>query len=419
MTRDARVRREAAALGMPVFESAGAAQRGVWPQVDVASSNLRRRERVTGADLRAKLSGARVREAAWQSIPALRIGLFAVGVLAVLSLVGAFLPSATITLSPPSQTQSLIIPVEADPTLKSVFITGGVPARETNVEVAGSQTIPTTGESAVPESEAKGVARFKNLTSAAVQISVGTVVRTLGESPIRFVITEAGEIPAGLNKTVDLPMAALGAGAKGNLGEGLVQSVEGPLGLLVTVTNPAPTSGGTEHSVAAPSAEDRERLRAVLLGTLRLQAQEEMLAALPTGSVVFPSTLVDMQILEEAFDPPAGASGATLLLTMRVKFRAQYASGDDLAELARLSADAAIQNTFVPVPESLSFELQGIPSTAEDGRTAFNLLVTQRTLPARNVTQIIALTQGRRRDSALARLTQLLASDSPRVELNP
>ena len=419
VTRDSHVRREAAALGMPVFESANAAQRGDWPERPLTADNLRRRARVSGADLRAGLSGARVRESKWQSLPAVRIALFSVGVLAVLVIVAAFFPSATITLSPPAQTQSLTIPVESDAALKSVFITGGVPAGETTAEVAGSQTMPTTGESAVPESEARGVARFKNLTSAAVQIPVGTIVQTSGESPIRFAITESGEIPAGVNKTLDLPMQAIGAGAKGNLDVGLVQAVEGALGLLVTVTNPAPTSGGTEHSVAAPSADDRERLRAVLLGTLRLQAQAEILKALPAGSVIFPSTLVDVQILEETFAPPAGETGGTLLLNMRVKFRAQYASGTDLAELARLASDTALQNNFVPVRESLTFILQGIPSTAEDGRTSFNLQVTQRTLPARDSAQVIALTQGRKRDSALARLTKIFAADSPRITLSP
>ncbi len=419
VTRDVRVRREAAALGMPVFESASAAQRGEWPERPVTAQNLRRHARVSGAELRASLARVQVHESKWQNLPAVRIALFSLGVLAVLVIVAAFLPSATITLSPSAQMQSLTIPVEADAALKSVFISGGVPAYESTVEVAGSQTMPTTGESAVPESEARGVARFKNLAKSAVQIPVGTVVKTLGESSIRFVVTEAGEVPAGLNKIVDLPMEAIGAGAKGNLDAGLVQALEGPLGLLVTVTNPAPTSGGTERSVAAPSAEDRERLRAVLLGTLRLQAQAEMLAALTEGSVIFPSTLVDVQIFEETFAPAAGETGGTLLLNMRVKFRAQYASGADLAELARLAVDAALQNNFVPVRSTLNFNLHGIPSTAEDGRTAFNLLVTQRTLPARNSAQVIALAQGRGRDSALARLTQIFSADAPRVLLSP
>ena len=53
----------------------------------------------------------------------------------------------------------------------------------------GKQTITVTGEGVVPQSKAKGVAEFRNLTQSVVTIPMGTVV-TAGD--VRFVTTEDG-----------------------------------------------------------------------------------------------------------------------------------------------------------------------------------------------------------------------------------
>jgi hypothetical protein len=415
ITRDRRVRREAAALGLPIFESTSAAQRDLWP------APVKRTFRPSQhADLRAMQSLAHPAEARWRTYPITRVVFFALGVLAVLAIAALFVPRAEIALSPESKTQSLTIPVVADPALNIVFITGNIPAREMTRTVAGSQNIASTGAATVPEIEAKGVARFRNLTASAVQIPLGTVVQTRGVPPIRFVTTQAAEVPKGIGKTVDVAMEAVNAGERGNLEADLVQAIEGSLGLLVSVTNPAPTTGGTDQKLAAPSADDRERLRGALLESLRTKVQADILAGLPAGSVVFPKSVTEVQALEETYDPPAGETGTTLSLTLRVSFSARYASGDDLLNLASLALGASVEQGFAAAPDSLTVKLAGAPTTGEDGRTHFLVQVDRRIVRFVDARQVIALVQGRRLEIAQAQLKQVSGlSAAPQISLSP
>ena len=414
VTRDRRVRREADALGLPVFKSPSAAQRDRWPVTPLPT--FRERGRL---NLRRMQAEVHPPEAKWKTNLATRIIFFAVGVLAALAIAAIFVPRATITFSPETKDDGATIPVVADPALTSVYITGGIPAHEATRDISGSQSIPATGKAAVPEKEAKGVARFSNLTASAVDIPQGTIVQMLSSPSIRFVTTQAAQVPAGVGETVDVPIEGLNAGASGNLEVDSIQAVEGILGLQVAVTNPAPTSGGSETQVTAPSAEDRERLRKILLETLRVQVQDEMLNELPSKSVVFPSTVKEITTLEETYSPSAGETGATLTLTLRVKFSVQYASGEDLLKLASLSMSAATEDGFLPLIDSLTFEPVSTPSAAGDGRTSFNLRVKWKLARTIDVRRALSLAQGQTLEVAESRLSETFPFANPSVTLSP
>ncbi len=411
VTRDPRVRREAAALELPVFNSPRAAQSDMWP-IPAGPKFYSSRK---AQDLRALRDAARSGQARQQVNPIIRIGAFALGVLAVLTLSSLFLPHAVITLSLESKVQSLTIPVTADPALKSVIITGGVPAYTGTYEVAGTQQIPSSGETTVPKSEAKGVARFSNLTPSRIQIPMGTIVHTLGASPIRFMTTQQAEIAAGTGRTVDVPIEALGAGASGNLAIDLIQIIEGPLGVSLSVTNPAPTSGGMDCMMAAPSTEDRERLRKLVMESLRTQVHLAMLADLPLGSVILPDTVRDVVVVEELVDPAAGKPGGTLTMTMRVKFTGQYASGSDLSELAFLALSASLEDGFSPTQELPEYHTIGMPVTDGTGRTSFQLRLERPIRRTVDVRRVLLLVQGQPMESAVARLEDSFKLTSPPV----
>ncbi|MEW5941752.1 MAG: baseplate J/gp47 family protein, partial [Chloroflexota bacterium] len=313
MTRDRAVRREAAALGLPVFRSSAAAQRDHWPVPVKRTFRVPRR-----VDLRALRESARPGEARWKSSLIARVLFFALGVAAALAIVALFVPRAEIVLSPETETQSLTVPVIADPSLDIVFITGSIPAREWTREAEGSAEVVATGSASVPKSEAEGVARFSNLTGAPVPIPAGTVVQTLDAPPVRFVTLQETQVAAGAGKFVEVPIRAVNAGARGNREAGAVTAIEGPLGLSLTVTNPKPTEGGSDKKVPAPSEADRERARREALQSLPALSQSESREGLPAGSIILPDT-EEAETLEETYDPPAGETGATLAVRLRVK----------------------------------------------------------------------------------------------------
>src|SRR5512141_3028790 len=87
VTRARRVRDDAEALHIPVFESTGQAQRVAWPKPRHKRRFIQRAPR---KDLREKREQAWVKEEPWRAHPVVRILAFLVGVMAVLTLVALF-----------------------------------------------------------------------------------------------------------------------------------------------------------------------------------------------------------------------------------------------------------------------------------------------------------------------------------------
>ena len=112
VTRHRSVRREAQALGIPVFISTGQAQRNPWPERDLRRKRARRMPR---QDLREKRKQVRVMNDAWHNYPLVRIGFFSLGVLAVLVMASLFIPHARVILTPETDTQTATLPILADP----------------------------------------------------------------------------------------------------------------------------------------------------------------------------------------------------------------------------------------------------------------------------------------------------------------
>ena len=67
----------------------------------------------------------------------------------------------------------------------------------------------------IPQTKAKGVVTFRNLTEEVVSIPVGTVLTSTGLPGVRFLTLEPGELTGGLKSTVDVPIEAENAGASG------------------------------------------------------------------------------------------------------------------------------------------------------------------------------------------------------------
>ncbi|MEW6030066.1 MAG: baseplate J/gp47 family protein [Chloroflexota bacterium] len=418
VTRDDRIRREAAALNIPIFESTGAAQREEWPVRLPKSLRLRKSD---PAELRARRAEAQVGESGWRASPLVRIGAFALGGLAVLTVAGLFVPRGRVALFPESQTQSIVIPVVADPSVSSVFITGTIPSRRINLEVILARAGAVTGSLSVPQSEAEGLVRFRNLTEASVPIPAGTIVRTQGSPPVRFVTTDGGATPEGIGETVDIPIQSLGQGAAGNLDADQIQAIEGSLGLLLAVTNPEPTTGGSGTKSPAPSEEDRADLREATLAELNLLAVDEARGELQIGDLVFPDSVVINNILEETYDPPAGQAATRLTLTLRADVTVSYASAEDLNHLADLALSASLPEGFIPVraeyrvPSSLA-----APVTDEDGITRWQMPLERRLLRQVNLSRVLQLMLGRSPESARQSLLAAFDwEDEPQITVSP
>lgn len=417
VVRHRNIRREAQALGIPVFNSTGQAQRNPWPERNLRTKRVRRKPR---QNLRAKRKQVQVMEEAWRSHPVTRISFFALGVLAVLTMATLFIPRAQVILNPETEVQTVTLPVRADPAVNSVFITGNIPLRKLSMVVEGSQEAHATGKMPVPVSKAEGIVTFRNLTDEAVSIPAGTVLTSTGLPGVRFLTVGTGELEAGLDATLDLPVEAESAGSAGNVEAEAIQAIEGNLGLLITVTNAEPTTGGRNRLADAATERDRARLREELFTELEAQALGEMEALLETDDQIFPDTLEAEQILEETYEPPLGQPGDTVKISLSVEYIVAYASGADLTELASTVLNASMPEGFMATTEPMQFEALNEYQTDSDGATHWVLQVTRELVKYIDKGKITPLVQGRSMAVARVQLSEKLdMPNPPEIRLNP
>ena len=420
VTRTRRVREDAEALKIPVFESTGQAQRVAWPKP------RRTRKRLTShaprkdlREQREQLSAVAERDA-WRAHPVVRVGAFILGVSSVLVLVALFIPRAQVVLHPESKIQSIVLPVSASPSVDSVFITGSIPAHEKRLIVDGSQTVVVTGEGVTPQSKAKGNVIFRNLTQQSVTVPAGTVVKTADN--IRFVTTSASEMDAGVGKMLELPIEAVEGGLSGNVDAETIVVVEGRLGLSLSVTNPESITGGREIPSVQASGTDRERTKDQLMETLENEARAQLADQMKSDDILFEDTFAVSQILSEVYDPPAGAAGTKLTLTMQVEFSTLYASSKDLTELALLALNASLLPGFHAVAgsESLTIKPMTKPQANNDGSAHWTIRAERRIVQQINNSQVTQLIQGIRSQRVKSLLEKNLPLDiSPQISLSP
>jgi len=413
VTRQRRVRADAEALGIPVFESTGKAQRVTWPK-------LRRKKlpnKAPDKTLREQREQVQVREVAWRIHPVTRVLMFSIGVLSVLALVALFIPRAQVHVNPVTQTQSIVVPVTASSSVKSVFITGSIPAREKRIVVDGTQRVTVTGEGIVPQSKAKGVVSFRNLSQSAVNIPIGTVV---AGGDIRFVTTELGVVNPGVGETVELKIEAVEGGLAGNLEAETINVVEGRLGLSLSVINPEPTIGGRERASVQATDADRERAKTLLLKSLESDARAKLLDVLKPGDMLFDETFAFSQILAENYDLPVGAAGSQLTLTMQAEYTVDYADASDLTELASLALNASVPSGFLAASDALTVEPESDPELLEDGSVRWTIRAEQEIVQQVDTSRVTQLILGLGSSDAQSKLDDALPLTSkPKISLAP
>jgi hypothetical protein len=414
VTRRANVRRDAESLGIPVFHSTTSAQKDLWPAPAPRTQRIPPPPR---RDLRQMHDDVYEKEPAWRTSLLGRLVTFTAGVTAVLVLAGLFVPRAAVTLHPESQTRSVVIPVNASPSFESVSITGDIPARTISVTVNAEQSKAVTSEIEIPKSKARGVAQFANLTADEIEIPAGTVVAA--DALIRFVTLNDARLPAGVDEIVEVPIEALEAGLQGNVETGAIAFVEGPLGLLMTVTNPEPVTGGTYTRAVGASDEDRAALRDAVMDELQRIAETQIRAQTETDDILLMDTFEINEILLEEFSPPEGQAGKTLELKMQAEVSARYVSNADLRQLTSFTLDASIPQGFSPLGE-MTLKPLSDPVTDSSAVTHFELEATQTLLRDIDVFSVFSLIRGHDLQLAKAELMSALSlRDVPQIVVSP
>jgi len=390
VTRRGNVKRDAESLGIPVFHSTTKAQRELWPD---SVPRTRRIPKVPRRDLRQVRDSVYEKESPWRTSLLGRVLAFTAGVVAVLAIAGLFIPRAALTLYPEAQTQSVIIPVAASESAKSISVTGLIPVKKLSVTVNAEQSLAIVSEISVSSLKSKGIARFTNLSQGEVNIPAGTAVST--KSSVRFVTLNNTHLPAGIDQFVDVPIEAQEAGIQGNVSADTITAVEGSLGLSISVTNPGAVKDGANSQLIGATDEDRTKLHEVVMDNLRRDAVSILRTQIATADLLLTDTLEVVKIIEENITPPAGQPGKTLVLKMQVEFSARYVSDNDMKELSLSTLNASVENGFKPTALP-AYKVITDPSTDNSGISHFELQVTRTLLRQVDEMQVFSIVRGQK-----------------------
>ena len=422
VTTDPVVLDHARALGVPTFPTLEASRQTVWRSRTTTLTPKRRRPAPDP-------DGLRPRPARWR-LPALpaRLGwvawavrglVFLVGLAGLASLAYALVPAATVTLTPRARILRTTVAVTADPVIQTVE-GANIPARLVRVEVEAAGRTPTTGLREVPSAPARGSVVFTSLDGTATVIPAGTGVRTTSGTPIRFRTTQPVSLEPRIGAVVAVDVVAVDPGPRGNIRGGLINAIEGPLGLQLAVTNPAPMTGGDTAPEFAVTQADRERLRAELLAQLQAEGLAAIEGQLLPGEFLAAQSVTVADTVAETFEQAAGERAETVALTLRIAV-----SGLAIEEAdARQVAQSAL-NELVNEGEALQLgneRYQRAPERVGEGTDTVTFDVTMEgwAVPVVNRQTVREAIQGRLLPEALDGLSRVVPlSRTPQIELWP
>jgi hypothetical protein len=432
VTHDPEVIRHATELNISVFETIGASERARWKRgrSKVFTTRWQRpKDEPEPEDLMDVASRVRV---SGRTVSKFRRVLVRIAVLVLLfSVTGAVayavIPSATVTIALARQFVQVEPEIVADPNVDDVDVENRViPASKLLVPVEASGSIETTGARNLPDAAATGSVIFINQTESEVEIPIGTTVTTSAGTPIQFRTTSDARLAAGNGQQLEVPIEALtgSSGTQGNVDAGLINTVVGPLEDQVTVRNIAPTTGGQSRTLPEVSADDQERLLAMVRQQLQSQAYLAMLPNLSPSQTIIVETL---RIAEERsdwtkFSAKPGDLADTLSLTMNVVVEALVIDSQLAQDIAFAQMASQIPRGRVIKPESVSYQCCTVLSVEDDSRIKFKITGTGQVAGQANITLLQERLAGRPLDEAMNyMMTELDLADgtTPQITLSP
>ena len=365
LTSDREVIFQAGEAGIPVFQSRSEAQLQPWGK---SFREFRRRElekyaaeNLPSVPLEREAPQPRKKYPLWA-----RLSIFTVGVLSVFTLAGFLLPSAEITVQPQGRQHSLSIPVEAQPGRSQITLSGLVPARELIIMVEGQLSTPTTGTAPIPAEYAHGEVVFTNLGEEGFNIPEDTILSTTGDKPVLFRTLTGGNTPSEQEGEISLKVEAYLPGVSGNIPANQIWTINLEVGAELTVTNPAPTEGGTDTKFPAPTLVDRLILAREMTQLLEEMAWDKINQELGSEDILLTDRLNDFEVIKEEYSPLGDAPGKLLWLDKTVQYLVYYISADDLHKLANDLVQAQYQDNSYS-PDLNSIQLQPTSSSDKSG----------------------------------------------------
>jgi len=431
VTNDSKIRFYADILDIPIYPNVRKAEESHWrtqrrrkksktlQNKSLSTLKPPNQDQKEPPDLNELRNLAYPETAPWLIHPITRLILFCFGVLGVLSIAAVLLPSAEIKISPKTQRETITIPASAVPNINEVDLSGHVPIHSISITVEGRGNIPTSGSLSMPDDKALGKVEFSNLTDREIEIPIGTVVSTIGDNSIRFTTLEVGSVDPNSESSA-IPVEAVSPGSGGNLKSKTLIAVEGPLGLVLTVTNPYRTYKGSDLTLPAPGDKDYQELLDEMLGNLYSAAIEELTTMLEPGDLVLKTDPTDYKIIQDIFTPAEIQPADELILTLQVEYLAYIASSEDTRALGQSVLTANLPSGFSPDTSTLVIHYIDQPTINSSGIYRWDLQAEWEIVASLNEIDAVTLVLWQKPEDAVDLLLESLPVEKPiSIEMTP
>lgn len=407
-------------LGIAVFRSLRQAQQTAW---DNSQSPDREIEPPPKKHTREELAEMiqRSKPPGWTQKKSTRWVAFTISMLAVVTLAVFLIPGARIEYLPPSETQSLLLTLTADPEIDVFNLSGAIPTERLSITVEGRAETESTGETGIPDQHATGIIVLTNLTDQEIEVPDGTVIRTADpNTTIRFVTSIRATIDAESGATARIPIEAVNPGSSANLPADTLVILEGDLSRSITATNPQPTLGGSEQISPSPSSKDYEALSQQLLSSLWKTALEEAEQLLDEKDIILDSNPRSVIILEESFSPPEPQPSSVLTLLLRVEYEILAIRWEDLEAMGNATLDVTLPPGYAAQQETFELEPISEPQFGEDDLVTWETVLNRQIFKLEELQQTVRRVLGKQPDEAQKIIqSELNLREKPEITLFP
>jgi hypothetical protein len=417
ITTDPVVREHARDLGLPAFGSVEDSRGRPW-RGRFSSGPAAPRTRLDRGTLRPPPSFQPVSWPAW--LPwVVKSAVFLAALGGLLALAVAVVPGAEVTVTPARHPLSTVVEIVADPAITTTQGTR-VPARLVRVEVETTGHTATTGLAEVPSVPAAGSVVFTSLDGVVTVIPAGTGMRTTSGSPVRFKTIQTASVDPRLGATVVIGVQAIDLGPVGNVAAGQINAIDGPLGLELAVTNPAPTIGGARSQKAAVSDDDRARLHTQLLDQLKGDALDAIQSQLGPAEFLATDSITVTSEIAQTYDQAVGEQAEALQLTLRASFTGLVIASSPAQQVAQAALEAQVPRGQSLVPGSETFVRETNLATGLDGLARFSIDASGVAAPVIAPDHVRELVAGQPIDDAQLRLvSDLPLTGAPDIVVQP
>lgn len=381
VTHDEQVINHARELGISTFETVGASRRGRWKRGRTRVFVQRYHRPDDKPEPDELMSVASRIKFPRKRISFLRYTTSRLIVLIVLFLViggtsFVVLPYATVDVALAREVIQSEITITADPQANDVDVEMRlIPATILSAQVQTVGAVEVTGSQQLEDARAVGVVTFVNQTSEIIPIPVGTRVSTTSNPPAIFRTSVAATLTAGNNEQVDVPIEAEieSSGDVGNVSVGAISFVLSELSGEVVVSNAAATTGGETRLSTLVTAQDQDRLLAIVRGQLQESAFTQMTQSLSENQTIVVETV---RIAEErndwtTFSHNVGDVSNTISLEMRAIVEALAIDDRFARQLVLADLSTAKPAGLILQPDTFAYTIDNIGADASGNRITF------------------------------------------------